>query len=96
VLLAVKQDGHAMSFASRELRNDKEIVLAVMQAHEGDGFVQAASCRAIARLTTHQPELQNWFGAHNGCEAVVRCRSFVESLFVVLCLLLPTIKRTLQ
>mmetsp|Transcript_40464 Transcript_40464/g.52094 ORF Transcript_40464/g.52094 Transcript_40464/m.52094 type:complete len:409 (+) Transcript_40464:39-1265(+) len=71
VLLAVKQDGHAMSFASRELRNDKEIVLAVMLAHDTDAFVQAASCRAIARLATNQPHLQSWFGAQNGCEAVV-------------------------
>lgn len=72
VLLAVKQDGHAMSFASRELRNDKEIVLAVMLSHDTDGFVQAASCRAIARLATQQPELQNWFGHQNACEAIVR------------------------
>jgi hypothetical protein len=62
-----------MAFASREMRNDKEIVLAVMQAHPQDAFVQAASCRSIARLATHQPHVQTWFGEKGACEAVVAC-----------------------
>ena len=59
-----------MKFASEALRNDKEIILAVLAAHPDDSYVCGESSRGIARLSRNRPAIVQWFGEHGACEAV--------------------------